>query len=285
MCASSKLTSSSQLILRDTDRWTERLSELMKKEIGLTNSVQFRFLGPSDVDELKRLCSKWFPIEYPDSWYQDITSSPRFYSLAAVLDHQIIGVLISEVKSILKCNPEDSGILGGRLLKDTKVAYILSLGVVKEFRKNGIASLLLNNLFGLLTTEEYVDCKAVYLHVLTTNFVALRFYERHKFRLFRYMPCYYAINGYHKNGYLYVLYINGGQPPWTFSDVIQYGLSLICRIQPCRLPFIFANKLWSCTMRLAFDVQRRLNFYPSDTNQRVASGSAQLKNRTDMLTY
>ena len=79
------------------------------------------------------------------------------------------------------------------------------------------ASLLLNNLFGLLTTEEYLNCKAVYLHVLTTNYVALRFYERHKFRLFRYMPCYYAIKGQQKNGYLYVLYINGGKPPWTFS--------------------------------------------------------------------
>jgi hypothetical protein len=79
------------------------------------------------------------------------------------------------------------------------------------------ASLLLNNLFGLLTTEEYLNCKAVYLHVLTTNYVALRFYERHKFRLFRYLPCYYAIQGRQKNGYLYVLYINGGKPPWTFS--------------------------------------------------------------------
>jgi hypothetical protein len=84
------------------------------------------------------------------------------------------------------------------------------------------ASLLLNNLFGLLTTEEYLNCKAVYLHVLTTNYVALRFYERHKFRLFRYMPCYYAIKGRQKNGYLYVLYINGGKPPWTFSYPLIY---------------------------------------------------------------
>ena len=95
-----------------------------------------------------------------------------------------------------------------------------------------VASLLLNNLFGLLTTEEYLNCKAVYLHVLTTNYVALRFYERHKFRLFRYMPCYYAIKGRQKNGYLYVLYINGGKPPWTFS------YPLICIV------------IYSCCMQL-----------------------------------
>ena len=257
----------------------------MKQELGLTNNLQLRFLSPNDVDEVKSLCCKWFPIEYPDSWYKDITSSPRFYSLAAVLNNRIIGILIAEVKSISKCNPEDNGILGGRYLKDTRVAYVLSLGVVKEYRKNGIASLLLNNLFGLLTTEEYLNCKAVYLHVLTTNYVALRFYERHKFRLFRYLPCYYAIKGRQKNGYLYVLYINGGKPPWTFSDVMQYGLSFICRIQPCRLPYILANKLWMCFMRLGFDVQHRLSLYPLDANQKPDSESLQYKDRTDMLPY
>lgn len=257
----------------------------MKQDLGLTNNLQLRFLGPNDLVEVKSLCCKWFPIEYPDTWYEDITSSPRFYSLAAILNNRIIGILIAEVKSISKCNPEDSGILGGRLLKDTRVAYVLSLGVVKEYRKNGIASLLLNNLFGLLTTEEYLNCKAVYLHVLTTNYVALRFYERHKFRLFRYMPCYYAIKGHQKNGYLYILYINGGKPPWTVSDVMQYGLSYICRIQPCRLPFILANKLWLCFMRLGLEIHRRFNLYPLDGNQRMDNEPLQYKDKTDMLPY
>lgn len=256
----------------------------MKNEIGLINNIQLRFLSPSDVEEVKDLCSKWFPIDYPDTWYKDITSSPRFYSLAACLNKKIIGILIAEVKCISKCNTEDNGILGGRLLKETKVAYILSLGVVKEFRKVGIATLLLNNLFGLLTTEEYINCKAVYLHVLTTNFVALRFYERHKFKLIRFMPHYYAIKSYHKNGYLYVLYINGGKPPWTFSDVMQYGLSLVCRIQPCKLPFLFANKLWSCAISLVFDVQRRLNVYPSDAaDNKLENGARPSKCKTESL--
>jgi hypothetical protein len=49
-----------------------------------------------------------YTFSYPDSWYEDITSSPRFYSVAAVLNGRIIGILIAEVKSILKCNPEVS---------------------------------------------------------------------------------------------------------------------------------------------------------------------------------
>ena len=36
-----------------------------------------------------------------------------------------------------------------------KVAYILSLGVCEEFRKQGIASLLLENLISHLTSEAF----------------------------------------------------------------------------------------------------------------------------------
>ena len=58
----------------------------------------------------ERVNSYIFPpnvfYSYPDIWYQDITSSPRFYSLAAVLNKRIIGILVAEVKSISKCNPE-----------------------------------------------------------------------------------------------------------------------------------------------------------------------------------
>ena len=39
----------------------------MKQDIGLTNNLQLRFLGPGDVDEVRGLCCKWFPIEYVES--------------------------------------------------------------------------------------------------------------------------------------------------------------------------------------------------------------------------
>ena len=41
--------------------------------------LQLRFLNPSDIPEVKRLCKEWFPIEYPDVWYTDITSNHKFY--------------------------------------------------------------------------------------------------------------------------------------------------------------------------------------------------------------
>ena len=39
----------------------------------------------SIIPQVKCLCRDWFPIDYPDTWYQEITSNPRFFSLAATL--------------------------------------------------------------------------------------------------------------------------------------------------------------------------------------------------------
>ena len=50
-------------------------------------------------------------------------------------------------------------------------------GVCEEFRKQGIAGLLLENLIAHLTSETYQLVKALYLHVLTTNSQAITFYE------------------------------------------------------------------------------------------------------------
>ena len=96
------------------------------------------------------------------------------------------------------------------------MAYILSLGVCEEFRKQGIASLLLENLISHLTSEAFEVrlqklsdnlrlnvqvVKAVYLHVLTTNSPAISFYEHRGFHLHSFLPFYYAIKGRRKDGY------------------------------------------------------------------------------------
>ena len=55
---------------------------------------------------MKELCKEWFPIQYPDQWYRDITSDQRFYSLAAVYQSQLVGLLIAEVKHADMINKE-----------------------------------------------------------------------------------------------------------------------------------------------------------------------------------
>lgn len=60
--------------------------------------------------------------------------------------------------------------------------YNIFVGVVKEFRQNGIASFLLENLIAHMTSDDNQAVKAMYLHVLTTNIKAISFYEHRGFR-------------------------------------------------------------------------------------------------------
>ena len=155
--------------------------------------------------QVKDLCKEWFPIQYPEGWYRDITSDPRFYSLGAVYQSQLVGLLIAEVKHSESINKEvctkcvvlcksttlicdfalmeqDRGILDTRMYSNCHVGYILSLGVCASFRKQGVASLLLDSFLTHVTQVENQICKAIYLHVLTMNSAAIRFYEKHYFR-------------------------------------------------------------------------------------------------------
>lgn len=156
-----------------------------------------------------------FSISYPDSWYIDITSTKRFYSLAAIYQNHIVGMIVAEIKTKKATDKEDWHILSNKHPNDTQITYILSLGVYKDFRRHGIASLLLDTLLAFLKAET--DCKAIYLHVLHSNFVAIKFYEKRNFEKRIYLPKYYTISGQLQDGYCYVLYINNGQPPWTIT--------------------------------------------------------------------
>lgn len=136
--------------------------------------------------------------------------------------------------------------------KECDIGYILSLGVHKKYRRNGIGSLLLDALINHLTTSEKSKVKAIFLHVLTTNQPAILFYEKRRyttfifkllnillgfirnyfvfvfffrFRMHQFLPYYYSIKGYCKDGFTYVLYINGGHPPWTLLGMYQSIIS------------------------------------------------------------
>lgn len=289
---------------------------------GVQREVQFRFLCPNDIDEVKRLCTEWFPIEYPDTWYQEITSNPKFYSLAATYHSRIIGIIVVEVKQLANTNKEDADILASYNSSSCQVAYILSLGVVVDYRKHGIgihcryfsqnslwlgcfwvipirfwhykmwwkcfeikisvsitsftffgyfaviwrkanffsdltedqclaaASLLLDSLISYLTAKDRYNCKAIYLHVLATNCVAIKFYEKRRFKVHSFLPYYYSIQGKPRDGYLYVLYINGGKPPWSTLDYIMNMGEILMKLQPCALPrqIIRSVRGWFCRL-------------------------------------
>ncbi|KAK2714461.1 hypothetical protein QYM36_008871 [Artemia franciscana] len=180
------------------------------------SDVVFRFLSLCDIEEVKALCKLWFPLDYPNTWYNDVLSNPQFFSLAACHSNNIIGLIVAEIKEASRVNEEDSSLLDYGLIYNADVAYILALGVMEEYRRCGIASLLLDTFLRHLTAQEMKKVKVVYLHVLATNDKALRFYEKRNFRMHAFLPYYYCIGDKMRDGFTYCLYVNGGHPPWTF---------------------------------------------------------------------
>lgn len=89
-------------------------------------------------------------------------------------------------------------------------------------------SLLLESLKDHISTTAQDHCKAIYLHVLTTNNTAITFYENRDFKQHHYLPYYYSIRGVLKDGFTYVLYINGGHPPWTILYPSRRGCRPMC---------------------------------------------------------
>ncbi|CAL8122530.1 unnamed protein product [Orchesella dallaii] len=213
-------------------------SSLESKKALISNQVQLRFLNPGDYETVKKLCEEWFPVEYPAKWFEAITSDTNLFSLAAVLDGTIVGLIVAELKQGKDLNREDRDILCDSQLKYT-AAYILSLGVVDANRRQGIGSLLLSSLLDHLST---LQCKAVFLHVLTSNDPALHFYEKHRFRVHKFLPYYYSIGGRARDGFTYVLYLNGGHGPWGFHEYVQHLCEVTAK-EVCSFPHWFANQV------------------------------------------
>ena len=80
-------------------------------------------------------------FRYPENWYNDITTPERFFSLATIYQNRIIAIIVAEVKYKRRTDREDCHILSNRFNENTKICYILSLGVNKEFRGLGIGKL------------------------------------------------------------------------------------------------------------------------------------------------
>jgi len=146
---------------------------------------------------------------------------------------KIISLIVANMLPLGNCHREDKKILHKTFSLTTLVCYILILGVVKEYRRQGLASILLEHLINKLT--KYDTCKAIYLHVLHSNKHAIEFYQSKLFQYRFHLPCYYLIKGKHFDAYCFARYINGGYPPLTISDFLSNMWRYLIRINPCRL--------------------------------------------------
>ena len=85
----------------------------------------------------------------------------------------------------------------------------MTLGTVMEHRKTGLATAMIEWVESLV--EQDSACGGIYLHVITYNDSAIRFYERLGFYRVEEIPDYYDIDGQKYSSYLYAKYFNGNR--------------------------------------------------------------------------
>ena len=89
----------------------------------------------------------------------------------------------------------------------------------------------------------------------SSNSRAIRFYEKRLFSKHSFLPLYYSIQGKLKDGFSYVLYLNGGRPPWSFRSSLRSSATALASLRPCALSsrlILRVNRLLWCFVAAVF---------------------------------
>ena len=202
------------------------------------SSFSFRFLRPGDQSEVKSLCEQWFPLEYSPTWYDEITVDEKYFALAAFdrPTKRIIGLLVALLVPLKTSSHYDQTILSRSFFSNGTMCYVLVLGVLNDFRRQGLASLLLQQLYH--NVDRYSNCHAIYLHVLHSNRSAIEFYRSQQFQCHQHLRRFYTIKNELFDAFCFVRYFHSkeendrlesvsifishldGYPPRTFNDLL-----------------------------------------------------------------
>lgn len=204
----------------DSDESTQQSADL---EVG---SVSFRFrpIQPEDKDVVQKLHEEWFPVRYQTDFYEELAQQkmggePLYTSLAILPDQQVAACIVGAyvqtqrlsepMRKMLVCDPS----------RYTTMFYIMTLGTITECRHCGLATRLVTAC--METVEQDPSCGVLYLHVITFNTAAIRFYEKLGFERIQEIPNYYNINGEQYNCFLYAKFYHGNRAPGLYGNLVS----------------------------------------------------------------
>ncbi|EYC43163.1 hypothetical protein Y032_0501g2596 [Ancylostoma ceylanicum] len=196
---------------------------LLRDGGSIVHSLVLRSLTHDDVPAIKALCAASFPIQYPECWFEEVVSG-ALISVGLFDDEQLVAMMVAETKTILHCNPEDRDIVADT---GAHVVYMLSLAVAHPYRRLGLASRLLRHLLDSVVDNPPYP-KAVFLHVLSTNTAAIKFYKSNGFVHHTTLLNYYRLKSEYGDGCTYVLYTNGSRPPFSLNDICRSVGTALC---------------------------------------------------------
>ena len=182
--------------------------------------IIYKPLTESNLSEIKNLHKEWFPIDYDDNYFKKIfiNKYSSYFTIGAFYNLEnndnnnkeiIIGMALCEyrpvsdyfikhtsreaIKEICYNIDFNEEVYSYLLCQDYNCVYIMTIGVLDEYRKLGIGSNLIKKIF----EEALLDklCVGVYLDVVNYNKTAMMFYQKNGFKKVSTIKNYYDIKG------------------------------------------------------------------------------------------
>jgi ribosomal protein S18 acetylase RimI-like enzyme len=173
----------------------------------------YRELTIDDKPYMKGVCLQCFPIEYPDSWYDDLLTGDNWtYTQGAfeLSTGQMVGMIVGQVQTLHHLESEYGYVVKEGSGSSDLIMYITIFGVIEEYRCKGVGSNLMHSL--VQYADSCTTCKLVYLHVEDGNNVAINFYKKRNFKFFCLHNDYYTLEGEPNDGLVYIQYFDGVLP-------------------------------------------------------------------------
>jgi GNAT superfamily N-acetyltransferase len=201
------ISSSSHILLKDT-----KLDP---------NNIIYKPLTKQDIEETKNLHKEWFPIKYSDEYFNTIFNSKegKYFSIGAF--YNIINKETKEKKEIIiglalcewivgsdyffKVFGKESALEISKNINyieevysylkydDYHCIYIMTIGVLDEFRKMKIGSNIVERIINIGLSDKL--CIGIFLDVIYYNYSAIKFYKRNEFKKVKTNKNYYNLNG------------------------------------------------------------------------------------------
>lgn len=185
------------------------------------DEIVYKPLSIENLDEIKNLHKEWFPIDYSDKFFQNIFDKNNnwYFTIGAfynIFDKEknekkeiILGLALCEwipisnyfvnhtnkevIKEICKNITYKEEIKSYLYCDNFKCAYIMTIGVLDEYRKNNIGTNILNQIISIGLKDSL--CIGVMLDVINYNYSAIKFYKKNSFKKVSTIKNYYNLKG------------------------------------------------------------------------------------------
>lgn len=146
-----------------------------------TATYTTRLFQPSDIERVVYINRRCLPENYTSLFFMDLYKRFPSTFIVAQEENEVVGYIMCRI---------ETGISTFNILKVVKKGHIVSIAVLPENQRRGIASELVRK--ATFNMSKDFRSKECYLEVRTSNSPAIELYKKHRFEIRRLVRGYYA---------------------------------------------------------------------------------------------